>query len=134
MMITPAQILTILGIICAPMISIATLVLVLAALNLSLGIRKLIVRILAFVFDYATKIKQDKEVTIQSDAPSTPTHTAQSISPFIERSANDPIEIDPTTPLLSESKSHDELTTINDQDRKPSRTPSQTDIQFKLGK
>lgn len=142
-MITTAQVFTILGILSAPMVGIAALVLTLAALNLSLGIRKLLVRILAFTFDYATKIKRDREVSIDpdisSDEPSTPTKTAQVDPPFVEESANDPIEINSKTPLTGQSELDDDtdssnaITTTN-QDQKISSTPSQNDIQFKLGK
>ena len=52
------------------MISIAALVLTLAAFNLSLGIRRFYVKILAFIFDYATKIKKDKEISINSNKSS----------------------------------------------------------------
>jgi hypothetical protein len=90
------------------MISVAALVLILAALNLSLGIRRFYVKILAFVFDYATKIKKDKEISIDSDIISTEQPTPQIESCILE---NEQIE----------SK------TENNQ-----RISSQTDIQFKL--
>jgi len=151
-MIGTAQILTILGILSAPMISIAALVLTLAALNLSLGLRRLFVRVLAFIFDYATKIKRVKEVSIEpersSDEPSTPVpskKTAKVAPPIVENKPDDPIEINSKTPLLSDSErkvnnehedeaeSSNEITT-SDQEQKRSRTLSQGDIQFKLGK
>lgn len=131
-MITAGQVFAVLGILCAPMISIATIVLILAALNLSLGLRRLYVRILAFIFDYATKIKQDKEVPItphgSTDEPSTPG------SPVVERSPDDPIKIDPKTPLVSESKSQentDDVTTTTDQEQRGSG--NSTEFQFRLG-
>jgi uncharacterized membrane protein YraQ (UPF0718 family) len=148
MMITTAQILTILGILSAPMISIAALVLTLAALNLSLGLRKLFVRILAFIFDYATNIKRNKEVSmnphVSSDEPPTPvpkSKTGKVASPLVKRSSLDPIEITSKTPLISESKTNinhenenkDEITTT-DHDQRISGASLQTDIQFKLGK
>jgi len=75
-MTTAAHILTILGILCMPMITIGALVLVLAAFNTSLGVRRLYVRLLAITFDYATKIKKDKEHANDRDnstiEPSTP--------------------------------------------------------------
>jgi len=139
-MITTAYILTILGILFVPLLSTIILVLTLAALNLSLGIRTLFVKTLAFIFDYATKIKRDKEVPINpnlpSDEPPTPPPSPKTTTitpPLVKKSENDPIEINSDTPLISETKSSDELTT-SDQDSKASRTSSQNDIQFKLGK
>jgi hypothetical protein len=134
-MVTTAQVLTILGILSAPMISIATLVLALAALNLSLGVRRLFVKVLGFIFEYATQIKRVKEVpitpNISSDESSSTTTETSSI---VKRSSLDPIELNPETPLVSESTSNDNkeitaTTTVN-QDQKISTT----DIQFRLGK
>jgi glycerol-3-phosphate O-acyltransferase 3/4 len=133
-MVTTAQVLTILGILSAPMISIATLVLALAALNLSLGVRRLFVKTLGFIFEYATQIKRVKEVpitpNISSDESSSTTTETSSI---VKRSSLDPIELNPETPLVSESTSNDNkeitaTTTVN-QDQKISTT----DIQFRLG-
>jgi len=145
-MVTTAQVFTIIGLLCTPMISIAALVLTLAALNLSLGIRSLYVRILGVIFDYATKIKHDKEVPIDShvssDEPPTPIKTTSVTPPIIKKAPDDPIVITPETPLIGDSKRQinnedesepsQEITT--DHDQKLSRAPSQTDIQFKLGK
>lgn len=89
-MVTMSHSFTYLGILCAPMISIASLVLTLAALNLSLGIRRLYVKILAFVFDYATKIKRDKETTVDPDASSE--ELSSSTDPLVKRSPDDPID------------------------------------------
>ncbi|CAF2934257.1 unnamed protein product [Rotaria sp. Silwood2] len=150
---TTTQIFTIIGILCAPMIGIAGLVLILAALNLSLGIRRLYVKLLAFIFDYATKIKRDKEFSIDSNAtsdepqtPSTRTTTkgTDKITSSIEKKIQDnPIELSSETPLISdsnneinikdESESSHEITSTTDHEPQVSRTPSQTDIQFKLG-
>jgi uncharacterized membrane protein YraQ (UPF0718 family) len=144
-MATAAHIFAILGILSAPMISIAALVLTLAALNWSLGVRRLYVRILAFIFDYATKIKRDKELSIDtgqsSDEPSTPTlktKTAKVAPPLLEKPPDDPIEITAKTSLVSDSKTEDESdssqkTPTIDPDQKASGNPSQNDIQFKLG-
>jgi len=149
-MVTTAQIFTILGILSAPMISIAALVLTLAALNLSLGLRRLFVKVLAFTFDYATKIKRDREVSINSNVssnePSTPLPTTKPTKvapPIVEKSPDDPIDINSERQLIGESKtkvnnedeteSSNEVTT-SDQDQKISRESLQNDIQFKLGK
>jgi glycerol-3-phosphate O-acyltransferase 3/4 len=127
-MVTTAQVFAILGILSAPMISIAALVLTLAALNLSLGLRRLFVRVLAFIFDYATKIKKVKEVPItpntSSDEPPTPSPTTEA-PPIVKRSSSDPIEVTSPTPLISQPKSNE----TTDQDQKVSTS----DIQFKLG-
>ena len=104
---------TVLGILCAPMILIGTIVLILAALNMSLGLRRLYVKILALVFDYATDIKRDKETTVER---------------VVEKSADDPIEITEDTPLVSESASR--AAAVTTAEPKP---PSPSDIQFKLG-
>jgi hypothetical protein len=148
-MATTAQIFTILGILCAPMITIGALVLTLAALNMSLGVRRLYVKILGLIFDYATKIKQNKEMSIDpdtsSDEPSTPVpspKTAKVALPIVEKPPDGPVEITSKTPLVSESKqdvnnendAEQSQETTND-DQKLSRDSSQTtDIQFKLGK
>jgi hypothetical protein len=141
-MITTAQILTILGILFVPMLSTIVLVLSLAALNLSLGIRTLFVKTLAFIFDYATKIKRDKEVPINPnvslDEPPTPPPSPKSTTitpPLVKKSPDDPIEINSETLLISETKLklNNELTT-SDQDPQIPRTSLQNDIQFKLGK
>ena len=147
-MATAAQIFTILSILSAPMISIAALVLTLAALNWSLGVRKLYVKLLAFIFDYATKIKRDKELSIDSnqssDEPPTPVKTpkvAKVAPPIIKKSSDDPIEITSTTPLVSDSKlevtNEDESETpptTPENEQKPLASSTSTDIQFKLGK
>ena len=120
-MATATQILTIVSILCAPMVSIAALVLTLAAMNMSLGLRKLYVRILAFIFDYATNINRDKEIPINTHPlPS----SDEATTPLVERSPDDPLPIisPPSTQLFP-----------SDQDPKNSRTSSQSDIQFKLG-
>lgn len=126
-MITAGQVFTILGILSAPMISIAAIVLTLAALNLSLGVRRLYVQLLAFIFNYATKIKRDKEVPISPQSSSD-----EPITPFpriIKRSSSDPIEINSKTPLISESKAH-----VNSDEEKRSDTSSPNKFQFRLGK
>ncbi|CAF0820653.1 unnamed protein product [Adineta ricciae] len=125
------------------MISIAALVLALAAMNCSLGVRSLYVRILGFIFDYATKIKNDKELSNESsDEPSTSTPNS-STSNLVERSSDDPIEMTSDTPLVSGSTKNDEtksnetnetsLETALDVQQKVSRGSSQSDIQFRLG-
>jgi hypothetical protein len=146
-MVTTAQIFTIIGILCTPMISIAALVLSLAAMNLSLGVRKLYVNLLGFIFDYATKIKKDKELSnVPPSEPSTPSPSAGAAklsTPIVERAPDDPVEITPQTTLLGESKAANNATdhaetsqeegTGGDTDQKTSSSASQTDIQFKLG-
>jgi len=114
-MVTTSQMLTITGFLLAPVISIATLVLLLAALNLSLGLRRLFVRVLAFVFDYATKIKQDREVPLDSQI------SLEESSHIIKRASIDPIVIDGKLPLDHNHES--ELP----------RSTSQNEIQFNLG-
>jgi len=117
-MTTAIQILAILGVICLPMISIAALVLTLAALNMSLGIRRIYVKILSFFFDYATKIKKDKEIPIDSELISTP-----QIEPIIiDQSFDESLELSPD--ILNESKP----------DQTSRRASLETDIQFKLSK
>ncbi|CAF0965302.1 unnamed protein product [Rotaria sordida] len=146
---TTAQIFTIIGVICVPLISLSILVLSLAALNLSLGIRKLYVTLLGYLFDYATKIKRVKEFSIDSDKSSdehqTTTTNENDKTPLIEKKTEeDPIKISSTTPLLGESKneinnenesesSHEITTSTTDHEQKISSTSSPSDIQFKLG-
>ena len=146
-MATTAQIFTIIGILCTPMISIAALVLSLAALNWSLGIRKLYVQLLGFIFAYASKIKKDKELSnVPPSEPSTPSPSTSATklpTPVIERAPDKPFEITPSTTLLGESEvssntaddaeTSQERATANDTDQETSRSASQTDIQFKLG-
>ncbi|CAF4708488.1 unnamed protein product [Rotaria sp. Silwood1] len=143
MTITTTQIFTIIGILCAPMVCLAVLVLTLAALNLSLGLRRLYVQLLALIFDYATKIKRDKEFSINSNGSSDETQTSTSTTIEKDKKTQDnPIEISSKTPLVSDSKneindeneseSSHEITSTTDQEPKISGTPSQTDIQFKL--
>lgn len=103
---------------CLPMIGTALVVLTLAALNLSLGIRKCYVKILALVFEYATNIKKDKEIDIVSDVPMVKTASGDGEESLLIDSSNDDLRID------------NEL----DSSRRTSRVPSQTDIQFRLGK
>ncbi|CAF2002468.1 unnamed protein product [Rotaria magnacalcarata] len=145
MMITTAQVFTIISIICAPMVGIAALVLTLAALNLSLGIRRLYVQLLALIFDYATKIKRDKEISIDSNAssdepptPLPPSTAKNKLAPTLEKKNEDnPAEVTSTTQLLNDCK--DEINNENEsdslpiQEQKVSRASSQSDIQFKLG-
>lgn len=117
-MVTVSQFFTVLGILCAPMITIATVVLTLAALNLSLGLRRLYVRILAFIFDYATKIKRDRETTHDGDGSTD--EMPRSTDPIVQRSSDDPI--DPTG--KEEMKSVDEA----------KGAAKESGIQFRLGK
>lgn len=112
-MFTVSHFFTILGILSAPMITIATVVLTLAALNLSLGIRRLYVKILAFIFDYATRIKRDKETTIV-DADGSTDEISTSIDPIVDHST------DETT---KETKPIEEI----------KNSTKESDIQFKLG-
>jgi hypothetical protein len=117
-MTTAIQILAILVVICLPMISIAALVLTLAALNMSLGIRRIYVKILSFFFDYATKIKKDREIPIDSELTSTP-----QIEPIIvDQSFDESLELSPD--ILNESKP----------DQTSRRASLESDIQFKLSK
>jgi uncharacterized membrane protein YraQ (UPF0718 family) len=148
-MATAAQIFTILGILSAPMISIAALVLTLAALNWSLGVRKLYVKLLAFIFDYATKIKRDKELSNDpnqsSNEPPTPAPSpkgAKVAPPIVKKSSDDRIEITSTKPLVSDAKLEvtnedgselSDETPIPENEQKPLPSSTQTDIQFKLG-
>jgi hypothetical protein len=105
------------------MISIAALVLTLAALNMSFGIRRIYVKILSFVFDYATRIKKDKEISIDSDLISTEPPTPPQIESLtIEKSFDDSIELSPDISSSNESKIDDELNN------------SQNDMKFKLSK
>jgi hypothetical protein len=112
------QIFAILGVMCLPMISIAALAFTLAALNMSFGIRRIYVKILSFVFDYATKIKKDKEIPIDSDLISTEPPTPQIESLDIDKSFDDSVELSPDSPMMNDSQ----------------RSSLQTDIQFKLSK
>lgn len=112
-MVTVSHFFTVLGILSAPMITIATLVLTLAALNLSLGIRRLYVQILAFIFDYATKIKRDKETTIVDSDGSTD-EISTSTDPIIEYSTDETAK---ETKPIEETKG----------------STKESDIQFKLG-
>jgi uncharacterized membrane protein YraQ (UPF0718 family) len=129
-MVTTAQVLAVLGILSAPMISITVIVLTLAALNLSLGLRKLFVRVLGFIFEYATRIKKVKEVPISANTSSDEPSSTPEPSPVIKRSSTDPIELNPEKPLLTESKSAATISETTNQDQKVSTT----DIQFRLGK
>jgi hypothetical protein len=52
---------------CLPMIRLAFLLLTIVLLNMSMHIRRCYVRILAFIFDYATKIKKGREIVIDID-------------------------------------------------------------------
>jgi hypothetical protein len=129
-MATAIQIFVIFIIICLPMISIAALVLTLTGLYMSFGIRRFYVKILSFVFDYATKIKKDKEISIHSDITSIESATSQ-VEPL-----DDSIERSPDISINNESKL--ESTTDNDletsQNQSTSRISLQNDIQFKLSK
>jgi hypothetical protein len=138
------QIVAVLAVICLPVISIGALVLTLAALNLSLGIRRFYVKILSFVFDYATKIKKDKEISIDSNEPSTepatpqvPINDIKIESSIIENSFDDLIELSSNSSITDDSKievrSDDELQPTVEQSQRISRVSSQIDIQFKLG-
>lgn len=117
-MATALQIFAILGFICLPMISIAAFVLTLAALNMSLGIRRIYVKILSLIFDYATKIKKDKEIPLDSNQISTEQPTPQIECLNTEKSFDDLIELSSNTSMNNQSKFDD----------------SHSDIQFKLSK
>jgi hypothetical protein len=136
-MTTAIQMLVILIIICLPMISIAALVLTLAVLNMSFGIRRFYVKILSFVFDYATKIKKDKEISIDSDITSTEPSTPQ-IEPFmVDKSFDDPVELSSDISINNESKIegiNDDDDLENSKNLSTSRTSLENDIQFKLSK
>ena len=119
-MATGSQVLTILGILCAPMILIAILVLSLAACNMSLGIRRLYVRILGAVFVYATKITQGKDSSSEPNAEQKVKEENPIDSSIIERSPDDPIPITSIATIQDESK--------NESDEKRGKE----DIQFKL--
>ena len=135
-MITTAQIFTIIGVLCAPMISIAALVLTLAALNLSLGIRRLYVRLLGFIFDYATKIKRDKEISMDSDTSSvnssiqSPTETNMTL---VEKNENDPYETSQSQ-FQYNHKSESSYETIPITTMTNERQDSKILSPFKLGK
>jgi hypothetical protein len=147
-MTTAAQLLTILGILCAPMITIGALVLTLAALNMSLGIRRFYVKLLAFIFVYAKQIKRDKETTIQTNRSTDDVSTSNDL----------PLHVDPHIDIVDRSidmtcqtmLTHDNeqsarvehtttvnhlstSTIVNDVEEKTSQTLLQNDIQFKLG-
>ena len=114
---------------CLPMIGTALVVLTLAALNMSLGIRKCYVKILELVFEYATNIKKDKEIDIGPDVPT------------VKASSDDDDDRDELgeTSMLPDTLSGDSIDdprTDNglDSSRRTSREHSQTDIQFRLGK
>jgi len=136
-MTTAIQMLVILIIICLPMISIAALVLTLAVLNMSFGIRRFYVKILSFVFDYATKIKKDKEISIDSDITSTEPSTPEIESFMIDKSFDDPVELNSDISINNESKIegiNDDDDLENSQNLSTSRTSLENDIQFKLSK
>jgi hypothetical protein len=135
-MATAIQIFVIFIIICLPMISIAALVFTLTTLYMSFGIKRFYVKILSFVFDYATKIKKDKEIPINSDIISTESTTPQFESLIIKKSFDDSIELSPDISINNESKiestTDDDLD--NSQNQSTSRISLQNDIQFKLSK
>ena len=137
-MTTTTQIFTIVGILCTPMITIALLVLILAALNLSLGIRTLYVKLLAFIFDYATKIKRDKERSMDSDISSDEYLSTPKLS-FEQRIGDNSTKTNSKTSSINKSKQEinheDGLELFNkvDYEHITSRISSQSDIQFKLG-
>jgi hypothetical protein len=129
------QIFAILVVLCLPIISIAALVLTLAVLNMSFGIRRFYVKILTFVFDYATKIKKDKEISIDSDMKIT-----EPATPQIDSLLDDSIEFSLNTSMKKESTTDDDDELDNSQtiqierSQRTSRASSQTDRQFKLSK
>ncbi|UJR37608.1 hypothetical protein I4U23_030305 [Adineta vaga] len=130
------QLFAILGILCLPVISIAALVLTLAVLNMTLGIRRFYVKILTFLFDYATKIKKDKEISIDAIPASMNLSTPQIESHPTDTSFDSAIELSPTTSITNASQKDDMYNssnvTIEQQNQTILRVPSQTDIQFKL--
>ena len=121
-MSTAIKILAILIVIFLPMISIAVLVLTLAALNMSLGIRRIYVKILSFFFDYATKIKKDREISIDPEFP-----TPQIESSVHDNTLDEGVELSPDMSINNDSKLDDDLETSR-------RSSLQSDIQFKLSK
>lgn len=79
---TAGEIFAVIGLLCLPLIRITFLIFTFVLLNMSLRIRRFYVQILAIVFDYATKIKKDKEYIIdvdqkqiESSTPSENAHT-----------------------------------------------------------
>lgn len=120
------QLFAILGILCLPVISIAALVIVLAVLNMTLGVRRFYVKILTFLFDYATKIKKDKEIAIDADFLSTELSTPRSESHCADSSIDSAIELSP----LDAIKKEDDIA----QNSRISRASSQSDIQFRFSK
>ncbi|CAF0782605.1 unnamed protein product [Adineta steineri] len=125
------QIFAILGFLCLPVISIVALVLTLAVLNMSLGIRKLYVKILTFLFDYATQISKDKEIPFDSNLKTAESPTPQIEPQIIDNVLDDWVELSPNTFMINESKTEQSITS-EEENQRISRASSQTDIQFKL--
>ncbi|CAF1037907.1 unnamed protein product [Didymodactylos carnosus] len=159
-MASAAQILTVITILCLPMITIGSLVLLLAALNKSIGVRKVYVKILAFIFDYATRIKRNKEITIDPEASTSATDDPPDKErlvkePVIEKSEDGLINEDTTiiaSPTAKSSSNSSQETNANQQQesdklrqrRGQKTTADETDlekstgstgqgVQFKLG-
>ena len=131
------QAIAFLGVLCLPMIRLAFLIVTFILLNFSFYLRKFYVRLLTVVFDYATKIKKDKEIVIDGNvysiessmlSPSTfksfdrlsPLYRQSSIAEGFE--SDDGIGSDKSPLSTSELSS------------RRSRLASEDDIQFNLGK
>lgn len=121
-MSTAIQILVILIVIFLPMISIAAFVLTLAILNMSFGIRRFYVKILSFFFDYATRIKKDREISIDPEFP-----TPQIESSIHDNTLDEGVELSPDMSMNNDSKLDDDLNISR-------QSSLQSDIQFKLSK
>jgi hypothetical protein len=135
------QLFAILGVLCLPLISVAALVLTLAMLDMTLGIRRFYVRVLTFLFDYATKIKKGKEIFIDASfsSPESPTTTIE--SHVADTSVDSAVELSPTTSIMSEPRkesigddSFTEGSAMEQSNQRMSRASSPTDIQFKFSK
>ena len=93
---------------------------------MTLGVRRFYVKILTFLFDYATKIKKDKEIAIDADFVSTEPSTPQSELHCADSSIDSAIELSPLDAMKKEDDAAQNL--------RISRASSQSDIQFRLSK
>ncbi|CAF0723249.1 unnamed protein product [Didymodactylos carnosus] len=145
-MANTAHVFTVITILCLPMITIGSLVLLLAALNASMGVRKVYVKILAFTFDYATRIKRNKEIDLEASTTvvDDPPDKEHLVEPITEQSRED-VLVDPETSMVtsltvSNSPSIQETDTMHHQEsnelrwRRPQKvTTDETDLDKSTG-
>ena len=138
---TVKQLVAVIGALCLPLLRLTVVAFATVLLNIFVTIRRCYVEILTVVFDYATRIKKDKEILFHTDLFHIESSSSSSFTEKTMDSSSISESSDYFTQLSSETSSTDQELPDDDpmlstrrQSLRRSRSGLPVDIHFNLGR